>query len=244
MAKAVLRMPGSWAVISKQDAQNLGLSVESLAPTHTADDVGLILDRSDWVEMSVDRWVVAYRVVDQRGQPVISELRIFPQEKAAAHKRPPGQWSGMYGSAVRVPPGGITARLLRSIKTQAFREVLRQILARHVEALTAIAHPLVSTASVSPGSKRGRKGRTDRELARIAAAYETAYIGGHPATRAVAKAFALSFSQARDAVHRARVRGLLSPAGKQGKGGGTLTPIGRALLRQSKKRGTRHGAKR
>lgn len=235
-------MPGSWTPISKRDALILGLPTEPLAPTRTADDVGMILDLSDWVEMSIGRWMVAYRVVDQRGQPVISELRIFPHEKAALKNRPPGQWSGIYGAAARVPPGGITARLLRGIKTQAFRTALREILTRHSEALTAIDHPIVRTAS-TPRSKRGRKGRTDLELARIAAAYEKAYVAGHPAIVAVAKAFGLSLSQARDAVYRARVRRLLSPAGKQGKGGGTVTALGRALLNQSKK-GSNHGKKR
>src|SRR5262249_21077734 len=98
-------------------------------------------------------------------------------------------------------------------------------------------------APTSPASTRGRKGRTDIELARISETYEKAYLGGHAAIGAVSKEFGLSLSQARDAVHRARVRGLLSPAAKQGIGGGTVTEWGRELLKQRKK-GGKHGKKR
>ena len=269
MSKA-LRTVNTWTPILETHAKQLGLNTQPLAPTHTEKDIGLILDRSDWVEIPLERWMVAYRVVDQRGQPVIAELRIFPREK---HKRPPGQWSGMFGGTVHVPPGGLTARLLREVRRRKFRASLRELVAGWTAALKQhqdkwltdpnlsrhltpeeiedvrqfrpekmVGEALPWMRSKEPAtSKRGRKGRTDLELARIAAAYEHAYLTGRQsAIGAVAKQFKLSPSQARDAVHRARIRRLLSPASKQGQGGGLLTPFGQIVLKQSKKGRTRH----
>lgn len=241
MSKAVLRISNSWTPITRQDARQLGISVKPLAPTHVADELGVVLDQSSWLEMAMGRWMVAYQVVDQRGQPVIAEVRIFPLETG---KRPPGQWSGTYGTSARVPPGGITARLLREIRKGPFRNALREIIARWTKELTAMDLPIARPQSPAP--KKGRKGRPDIELARIAAAYEKAYLASQPATALVAETFHLSSTQARDAVHRARVRGLLSPASKQGQGGGTLTETAKALLNEARKqkgRGT-HGTKR
>ena len=244
MSKTSLRFANQWTPIRKQDARALGLSVEPLAPILRPENIGLVLDHSQWVEMPVaGPWMVAFRVADQRGQPIISEVRLFPFEKDTTRKPPAGQWSGVYGASVRVPPAGITARLLREVRTRAFRAALREIVARHRETLAALDFP---AARPVPASHRGRKGRTDTELAHIAAAYEVAYLAARPAIAAVAKRFRLSPSKARDAVHRARVRGLLSPASKQGIGGGLLTPLAQKILKQDAKSkgGKRHGKKR
>jgi len=243
---SVLRSRGNWEPIKKSDAKRLGLKVEEFSPTHKAEEFGLVLDLSVWFEASIaPRWRVAFRLANQGGQPVIAEVRVFPDEPG---ERPAGRWSGEYGVKTKVPPGGITARVLRQIRTQTFRRELSAIRKRHAEHLGELARsdpsfPLTSAPSLTT---RGRKGRSDRELARIALAYEAAYASGRPAIAAVAKAARLSLTKARDAVHRARTRGLLSPASKRGKGGGLLTPLGREILKQGAKSkgGKRHGKKR
>jgi len=261
MKKSALRSSGSWVPIKKSDARRLRLTVKTFAPTHHAKDFGLVLDRSVWFETSIaPRWIVAFRLANQRGQPVIAEMRVFPDEPDEQHpRRAPGRWSGEYGAVATVPPGGLGARVLRKIRTQAFKADLRKIMTRKITGHKAkksegkwgeeeweSVFPGVPLSMVPPQATRGRKGRSDRELARIAAAYERAYLDNRPATAAVAKAAGLTLTKARDAVSRARVRGLLSEASKQGKGGGLLTSLAREILKHNAKNtgGKHHGTKR
>ena len=277
MKKSALRTAGNWVPITKSEAKRRGLTVESLLPLYRACDLGLVRDRSVWFEARITpRWIVAFRLTNQRGQPVIAELRMFPDELDEQYpRRAPGRWRGEYGATATVPPGGLTARALRQIRTQAFKTDLRAIMARKITVEMEKAEiekandgkralkgtrregtwgqdewesvfPAVPLSTVKPLATRGRKGRSDIELARIAATYETAYLSGRPAIAAVAKTSGLSLTRARDAVRRARVRGLLSEASKQGKGGGLVTPLAREILKQDvkSKGGKRHGTKR
>jgi hypothetical protein len=234
MHKTVLRWSGRWEPIEKAVAKRLGLNVAPFAPTHRASEFGLVLDRSIWFEASIaPRWRVAMRLANQRGQPVIAEVRVFPDEPGT---RPPGRWSGNYGALAVIPPGGVTARVLRMIRTQAFRRDLFKIRSRwpdELRQLEAIA-PSVPPPPAPSSTTRGRKGRSDRELARMASTYAGAWLAGRPPIPAVAIAHRLSLGQARDAVSRARVRSLLTPASKQGKGGGQLTERARELLKVKK----------
>jgi len=247
MKKSALRTAGSWVPITKSEAKRRGLIVESLLPIYRACDLGLVLDQSVWFEARIaPRWVVAFRLTNQLGQPVIAELRVFPDEP---RHYPPGRWSGEYGAPAKVPPGGLSARDLRQIRTQAFRTDLRTIATRLTkecgEELGSF-FPGVSLSKAPPLATRGRKGRSDIELARIAAVYEHAYQSGRPAIAAVAKATGITLTKARDAVRRARVRKILGLASKQGKGGGLLTSLGREILKHNAKGkgGKRHGTKR
>jgi hypothetical protein len=222
-----------------------------LKPLHVPKSYGTILDRSLWFQMSLaPRWLVVFRVVDQRGQPVIAEVRVFPaletHDEEKTWPQPTGRWRGEYGGKTFVPPGGLTARLLRGIRTQVFQKDLRRIMAYHAKDLAHGDSGVTLSAAPPPSATRGRKGRSDRELARIARTYERAYMAGRPSIADVAKAHRLSLSQARDAVSRARVRGLLSPASTQGKRGGLLTPLAHEILKQDAKGkgGKRHGTKR
>ena len=233
MPKAVLRSVCAREPIRKLDAKRLGLVVENFTPTHKATDFGLVLDRSVWVEIpTAGRWMIAFRLVNQQGQPVIGEVRVFPDEPG---KRPAGRWSGEYGVTARVPPGGVTARVLRTIRIETFKTLLRTIVRKWGKALGD--YDLGFTAAPSPVT-RGRKGRPDIVLARMAAVYAASYLAGRPTIPAVARRFRLSPSKARDAVYRARVRGFLSPATKQGKGGGLLTPLAQEILMNQRARRT------
>jgi len=247
MKKSALRTAGNWVPITRSEAKRRGLIVESLLPVYRACDLGLVRDRSVWFEARIaPRWIVAFRLTNQRGQPVIAELRVFPDEPG---HYPPGRWSGEYGAPAKVPPGGLSARDLRQIRTQAFRADLRTI-ATHLmpewgEELGSL-FPGVPLSTVPPRATQGRKGRSDLELAQIAAVYEAAYHANRPAGPAVARAFKFSRSKARDAVRRARTRGLLGGGGKRGKGGGPLTALAREILKHNSKGkgGKRHGTKR
>ena len=270
MKKSALRTTDCWVPIERSEGTRRGLTVKPLAPTHTAKELGLVLDRSVWFETRIaPRWIVAFRIVNQRGQPVIAEARIFPDEPV---RYPPGRWSGEYGAPATVPPGGLGARALRQIRTQAFRKDLFKIRTRKTTVAWTDWHPKTKAeephtavvdwaatlqelargdsnfpiTSAPPSSTRGRKGRSDQTLARIAKVYEHAFKASRPSTAAVSKAFRLSLSQARDAVRRARSRGLLSPASKQGKGGGLLTSLAQEILKKDlkSKGGKRHGKKR
>ena len=185
----------------------------------------------------------------------MAELRVFPVDPGPGEsKRPAGQWRGEYGGGEHVPRAGLTARQIHQVRLGTFKDVLRAVLARDGEALAELKDffpdlPQVITRPVT----RGRKGRSDTELATIASVYATAYLEKVPPVPAIAKRFRLSLSQARDAVFRARQRGFLTPAEKQGRAGGMLTPQAQALLSQQKnkkpipqqtKRRTRHGTKR
>lgn len=246
-----LRAAFSWTPIDKDMARDLGLQgqVQKLAPRDFA-DIRLILDKSVWVEIPLaERWLAAFRLVNKHGIPSVAELRVFPLPPGPqTSKRPAGRWSGEYGEAQGVPPGGLTARQLRMVRFQTFKRALRKVLARHGEALSSLAGDVPDIPrSVPQAATRGRKGRPDTELAKIAAIYEQAHLSDNPPVAAVAKACRLSLTQARDVVRRARTRGLLTAAHKQGSGGGLLTPQARALLaydRDVKEGGRKHGKKR
>src|SRR5574337_999626 len=234
MPKPVLRAPNSWTAIDRADAQRLKIPAERIKDAREEDirQIGYVLDKSIWIEHAIGQgWMLAFRVAYQHGAPVISETRIFPCDSEHIG-RPPGVWSGIFGDTPRLPPGGITARLLREVRTTAFRKGLRELVARwDQEVMVALPLPWVrppEPSSTKP--KRGRPGRSDVELARMARTYAKAYMSGKPPVRAVAETFQISASQARDAVLRARTRGFLSPATKQGRRGGILTPLAKAFL--------------
>lgn len=272
MRKAALYSPGPWVPIMRSEAKRRGLIVESLHPRYRASDLRLVLDQSAWFEMPLGpRWIVAFRLTPQRGQPVISEVRVYPDEPK---NYGPGRWSGEYGAPATVPRGGLTSRILRMIRTkQVFTTDLRSIMARKItvemekveiqkankgrRALKGTRRegtwtkeewesvfPAIPFSTVKPPATRGRQGRSDQELARMAAVYERATLAHRPPIHAVAKAHGLSLGKARDAIRRARVRGLLEWPQKQGIGGSLLTPPGKMLSKKKHTKGGKHGTKR
>lgn len=240
-----MRTAGRWHPVWKTDAERFGWTLAPLTPSHDLRNLRLVLDRSLWVELPVaQHWLAAFRILPQSGPPVVSEVRLFPLD-STTRRRPAGEWKGLYGDDVPVPRGGVTARLLRHIKSTQFRSILKELLRKWPKELSLFG--LAETAARQPTkSTQGRKGRTELELARMAETYERAHLNGRPPIRAVATRFHLSPSQARDAIFRVRTLGLLSPAEKQGSAGGLLTAQARALLKQHRntKRRKSHGSKR
>ena len=169
MPRATLRSPYQWTVIERADAQALGLKVEPLGGPLQAKDVGLVVDTSVWVEVPLAQgWMVAFRLSPQDGQPVIGEIRLFPDESNAPYKdgtrwrRPAGRWSGDYpGASAAVPRGGITASVLRTIRMLSFKGLLRRILNQHAAAFRSADLGLPLT-SARPMRRLGRKGGQTR----------------------------------------------------------------------------------
>lgn len=75
----------------------------------------------------------------------------------------------------------------------------------------------------------GRAGRGDRDYAVVAEVYVLALAGDTPVIHAVAEQLEVSPSTARNLVHEARARGLLTTP-ERGRAGGGLTDKARALL--------------
>lgn len=265
----MLRSRNEWVPIDKTDANRLALKVKPLTRADHR-DLGVALDRSVWVEVPLEgRWMAAFRLANKQGQPVISEMRVFPDESEGLPAkpwrkyqrrpisltatfspmpgaRPAGRWSGDYPGAIApIPPGGLSARVWHSITMRSFKRLLRSIMERHVEFFRNedIGVPLSTPLS---SAHSGRPGRSDASLARMARTYEIACLANRSPILAVAKVRGLSVPRARDAIRRARVRGLLSPASKQGKGGGFLTEKAKMLLNGKKKPkgGAQNGTKR
>lgn len=114
--------------------------------------------REAWVEAPLGAWVVAYRLVNQSGEPVVAELRVFPCEPGKG--RPPGRWSAeVLGVDASAPPGGIPADLLRHVRVTLFRSVAADFL-RWLEQQPdqAAAKPTKADDAerLAPAAERGR----------------------------------------------------------------------------------------
>jgi len=193
-----------------------------------------------WVEAPLDNaWMAAYRIAVQQGQPVVAELRIFP----LAGPRPgPGRWRGeRFGPGAKVPYGGLTSRLVRRVRVAEHLRVGVTILAKmkreeDLESVVARFMPATDAGS----SKRRAGARPDVVLADFARQYVNACLSGSRRPIAeVADANGTSVATMRNAIERARERGLLTkpmvPAGEptQGRKGGALTPRAKRLLNQN-----------
>ena len=193
-----------------------------------------------WVEALIgSEWMAAYRLVAQEGLPVIAEFRLFPAED---HRhRPKGHWSAeVLGARAKVPPGGITARLVRQARVgehQRFAgEFLRYVYQRLGEGPFAPGAPLERRRFHPPtkgkagvSSRRSRK--PDFFYVRIASTYAAEVEKGSrsPIVDTAKRLHINEPSRVRDWIHEARQRGLLSSA-QWGKRGGELTHRGWEIL--------------
>ncbi len=123
------------------------------------------------------------------------------------------------------PPGGITTRMLRQVRTGAIIASCRAA-ARAIGAIVPDAAP-----DLSVSERVGRRGRDDRFYARWAAEYADACTrSGHPVAEMAARHH-LSASQIRNLVHACRKREMLTDS-PPGRAGGELTARAIKLLRE------------
>lgn len=214
-----------------------------------------------WLEVDfTPGWRAAYRLVPWGGQPVIAEVRVFPSDNYPG--RSAGTWRAEVlgvraGGAVPIrqtPPGwkdpvhcpavrqGLTARLVKQIPLGAHHKHAAAFMAglhrRGVvwpDVLAASGFTERRLATETP-PRTTRPARPDRFYATIARAYVARIAAGSRRPVAdLATRLELDDSVVRDAIHEARMRGLLTP-GRQGVPGGQLTTRAKQVL---KKRGTR-----
>lgn len=189
-----------------------------------------------WIEVPVGAWIVAYRLANDHGTPVVGELRMFPAERG----RPgPGDWSGeLLGPEAPVPRGGITARVLRRVRVRAYLTTMSEVVRRFRTTAPdiapkfgwAVAPP--PTDEVRAVSGRGRKGRPDTFYAEVARGYVAAVErGSYRPVADLARRRRDSITKVRDMIRRARARGLLTLEGP-GKRGGVLTERAERLLQR------------
>ncbi|SRR6266571_1061956 len=198
-----------------------------------------------WIEVPMDDgWVAAYRLVGRRGQPVIAEVRLFPNEST---REIAGQWSGESAS---VPLGGVPGRILRRLRLRDAIELFPQFVAnwqrRHGKgpAKAVLGRVRLSTSKAVARRPVGRAGHPDEFYVRWAQAYLDRISAGspHPVRDLsedpptpiegfVSRGDYVDPETVRAILNRARRRKLLTEA-PPGRPGGELTPRALAVLRR------------
>jgi len=199
------------------------------------------IDREVWVEVPLDDWIAAYRIVPKRRQPTVAEVRLFPSEG----KRRPGRWSGDPRS---VPENGIPGTHLKRLRLKDAFSAFAEVIARWDRAaagyVTGQMLPAFGMDDPTLAMRRpGRRGRPDLHYALWAKAYvdrlregsfrPIADLSEDPpsaVTGYVSDSSFVSPGTIRAILAEARRRGLLGPAG-DGRPGGSLTRKAVALLR-------------
>ncbi|MDP8975154.1 MAG: hypothetical protein M3N28_02075 [Actinomycetota bacterium] len=176
-----------------------------------------------------DGWYVSAIFLEEEGQLVMAELKVFPgpgsrSDGRRGARRKPGDWSGRQDALREVPDGGVSARLLRCIRLTD----LQQLVMSELPATSgASGQPTRSARVGRPGSA----GRPDRQYAEWAFRYAKKLAeGSRSPIKDLAAEHGRSPGQVRDLIHDARVRGLLSKE-RQGRAAGSLTPKAIQLLR-------------
>jgi hypothetical protein len=157
----------------------------------------------------------------------VAEIRLFPNEQPRIRA---GEWSAKWrGLKATVPPGGITSRLLREVKT-----------GKHLRAATDLfetfhkhdpsALPSAGFLVMPARSRRGPKGLPDLLYAQVARDYvDHCAAGSRSPALDVARRRRLSAPRVRRMLSEARRRGLLMGLTRR-RSGGALTDRARMVL--------------
>jgi hypothetical protein len=201
-----------------------------------------------------DDWRADLRLALQGGRLVVSECRVYPRKAARRtlvagravmslvepKSAPPAgePWGDgeEWGLNALAPAGGILIQLLRRVPLHSYQRVDVDI-AEH-EGLAAVLSEGAALLRAFPSASTPRRGRPpipDDKLLSVAMAYDKAVRAGRRPIQAVKQLPGMTEAKARDLVHRARLRGLLTPA-TWGLAGGKLTAKARELLAARKTR--------
>ena len=180
-------------------------------------------------------WMVVEWIEIQSGRRVVAEVTICPAPpplQAGAYR------ARMYGDRPEdgpVPPGGITARLLRTVKVGKYPDRLLDNYRRWVKKEFGVAALKRLDEHVGrPSRRRRRRPRTRRAsdlyYAKLAGDYAMLWQRGiRTPTMELSKLRGLPLEKMRSHIHLARANGLL-PETTRGKAGGVLTPKARQIL--------------
>jgi hypothetical protein len=203
-----------------------------------------------------EEWTCAYRIVSQEGTPALAEVRIYPSDPKRkpwadrATEPPLGGLTARLLRRVRVGHDTLRVRRLTDKMLAGGRPVEER-----TEVIPAgpgrgsgvavsgtiedfehdLARSLGFEASERSDAARrpGRPRRPDLFYVRVAARYvEQLEAGSSTPTADVAKGSNYSAAHVRDALHEARVRGLLTPPPSKGRPGGQLTTRAHELLKE------------
>jgi hypothetical protein len=208
------------------------------------DELGTFPAQELWFERSFaeNKWIAAYRLILYRGSVRVGEVRVFPRE---AGRREPGTWSGERRSGeARVPGSGLNARLIRQARfgadmTELRGEISRLLVDYGPDLFKGVLFGQYDLLEQPiPPKKTGKAGTPDKEYLLAASLYAEAIVDPKvksPIKYVQARMSLASPENARDLVHEARRRNLLT-ATTPGKAGGELTPKAKALRAQARKR--------
>jgi hypothetical protein len=234
---AALKTPTKRERIRRRLAERLGVPADRLEIRS-----GGVLVGEVWLEVPVARgWIAASRLVLQAGRLVVAEVRVFPDEATAFRQERGGQWSGdVLGVRSDVPPGGLTARVLRAVRLgehpRHVRDILRFLEEKYGPDAFKAGGSLAALGLV-PDTERPRRrrevGRPDAFFAELAADYVRRIERGSAKPNAeIATARGWDAKTITGWLHEARTRGLLTSPG-YGRPGGRLTPYGERVLREA-----------
>ena len=176
-----------------------------------------------------DGWYVSAVFLEEGGQLVMAELKVFPgpgpkSDNRRSARRKPGEWSGRPDALQGVPDGGVSARLLRCIRLTDLQQLV-------MSELPVTPSPEGKPSGTARVGRPGSAGRPDRQYAEWAFRYAKKLAeGSRSPIKDLAAEHDRSPGQVRDLIHDARVRGLLSKE-RQGRAAGSLTPKAIQLLR-------------
>lgn len=176
-----------------------------------------------WVESS-NGWTTAYRIEPVGLQPIVAEVRIFPQSTRVNVRDP--EWQPAAGS---VPTGGVPAEVVHSVSLSTPFTGLSA--AELLAMQEAVGDRLSSTMGLAEAVPE-RVSEANRLRARVAAMYSVAVQQTRNVNSVIADALGDTYDTraVTDLVSDARNHLHFLTETEPGKPGGSLTPAGRALL--------------
>ena len=178
-------------------------------------------------------WMVIEWFEMQEGQRVVATLTICPAPGPPVNGVRPGRLLGNRPEDGPVPVGGVTARLLRTVKVGKNADPVLEDYRQWVEEwFGEDARGEFDDHTPSSGTRPRRNRRPDdRYYAKLAREYAAlAEMSTRPTTD-LAKFRGESIERIRSHVHLARANGFLTDAPGPGKAGGKLTPKAENVLK-------------
>lgn len=193
-----------------------------------------------WAETDIGAWRIGLRLQHRKGQPVLTEVRVYPTELDG----PPGEWSG---NVERVPDEGLRPDLVKNLAIGALRDRAIQRLTNPEDSAWQDGWPeswenwydiafyagIDAYADADVPGRPGRQPLSDELLAEVADHYVTALRIGKPTTKYILEQMD-PYAPVSSWVRKAHERGFLTQAPKKGQRGGQLTPKARTVLRSMK----------